>query len=248
MKKTNLKNTKLTIYTTIACLGTLMPLQAATTIIDGFSATAGGALAKSTIDGNWHGNLNAWSISTNILTHDPSGGLTGGAQQEGIIGQLIAPTVGSSPILRLSFDYNVGAGNTVYVHLRGFDATGGTTNWSINSGAQNGNAWDTPTNGVTYNLYDGLLLADSGSANEGGADEAVSFTGSGSAFLEINLQGYAVNDVADYEYFMLGFAANVTDVNNISTISNMTLAVPEPSSTALLGLGGLALMLRRKRS
>jgi len=25
-------------------------------------------------------------------------------------------------------------------------------------------------------------------------------------------------------------------------------AVPEPSSTALLGLGGLALMLRRKRS
>jgi len=247
MKKTNLKNTKLTIYTTIACLGTLMPLQAATTIIDGFSATAGGGLAKSTIDGNWHGNLNAWSISTNILTHDPSGASPGG-QQEGLIGQIIAPTVGSSPILRLSFDYNVGAGNTVYVHLRGFDATGGTTNWSINIGAQNGNAWDTPTNGVTYNLYDGLLLADSGSANNGGGDEAVSFTGSGSAFLEINLKDYLVNDVADYEYLMLGFAANVTDVNNISTISNMTLAVPEPSSAALLGLGGLALMLRRKRS
>jgi hypothetical protein len=29
---------------------------------------------------------------------------------------------------------------------------------------------------------------------------------------------------------------------------NLTLSVPEPSSTALLGLGGLALMLRRKRS
>lgn len=28
---------------------------------------------------------------------------------------------------------------------------------------------------------------------------------------------------------------------------NLTLSVPEPSSTALLGLGGLALMLRRKR-
>ena len=28
----------------------------------------------------------------------------------------------------------------------------------------------------------------------------------------------------------------------------LTVYVPEPSSTALLGLGGLALMLRRKRS
>ena len=57
-----------------------------------------------------------------------------------------------------------------------------------------------------------------------------------------------MNDVADYEYLMLGFAANVTDVNNISTISNMTLAVPEPSSTALLGLGLSSLLLRRKRN
>ena len=35
---------------------------------------------------------------------------------------------------------------------------------------------------------------------------------------------------------------------NGSYISNITISVPEPSSTALLGLGGLALMLRRKRS
>ena len=77
-----------------------------------------------------------------------------------------------------------------------------------------------------------------------------SFTGSGSAFLEINLKDYAGERLLPtMRYFMLGFAANVTDVNNISTISNMTLAVPEPSSTALLGLGlELALMLRRKRS
>ena len=42
--------------------------------------------------------------------------------------------------------------------------------------------------------------------------------------------------------------ASGAGINN-SYISNITLSqVPEPSSTALLGLGGLALMLRRKRS
>lgn len=37
-------------------------------------------------------------------------------------------------------------------------------------------------------------------------------------------------------------------VNFQAGVDNIVLTVPEPSSTALLGLGGLALMLRRKRS
>ena len=242
-----MKNTKRTIYTTIACLISFLPAHAATTIIDGFSAHSGGALAANNIDGDWHGNGSAWSISANTLTHDPSG-LANDNLREGLIGQMITPTVGSSSILRLSFDYNVGSGNRIYVHLRGFDATGASPTWSINGFATNGNAWDSAGGGTTYNLHDGLTLADSGDANNGDAGEAVFFTGSGSAFLEINLKDYLVNDVADYEYLMLGFAANVTDVNNISTISNMTLAVPEPSSTALLGLGLSSLLLRRKRN
>ena len=243
-----MKNTKLTIYTTIACLISFLPAHAATTIIDGFSAHSGGALAANNIDGDWHGNGSAWSIGANTLTHDPSDPGFNDNVREGLIGQMITPTVGSSSILRLSFDYNVGSGNRIYVHLRGFDATGASPTWSINAFATNGNAWDSAGGGTTYNLHDGLTLADSGDANNGGGDEAVFFTGSGSAFLEINLKDYLVNDVADYEYLMLGFAANVTDVNNISTISNMTLAVPEPSSTALLGLGLSSLLLRRKRN
>ena len=243
-----MKNTKLTTYAAIACLGALLPAQAATTIIDGFSAHSGGALAANNIDGDWHGNGSAWSIGANTLTHDPSDPGFNNNVREGLIGQMITPTVGSSSILRLSFDYNVGASNRIYVHLRGFDVTGASPTWSINAFATNGNAWDSSANGTPYNLHDGLTLPTSGNANSGDAGEAVSFTGSGSAFLEINLKDYAVNDIADYEYLMLGFAANVGNVNNISTISNMTLAVPEPSSAALLGLGGLALMLRRKRN
>ena len=43
--------------------------------------------------------------------------------------------------------------------------------------------------------------------------------------------------------------ASFAQRNNRAQFTNITIsAIPEPSSTALLGLGGLALMLRRKRS
>ncbi|WP_435892494.1 PEP-CTERM sorting domain-containing protein [Oceaniferula spumae] len=41
--------------------------------------------------------------------------------------------------------------------------------------------------------------------------------------------------------------AGTSDANRNFTVMEVRLAVPEPSSTALLGLGGLALMLRRRR-
>jgi len=50
-------------------------------------------------------------------------------------------------------------------------------------------------------------------------------------------------------YMFAAYANRGASANNGSYISNITItAIPEPSSTALLGLGGLALMLRRKRS
>jgi len=39
---------------------------------------------------------------------------------------------------------------------------------------------------------------------------------------------------------------NFTNINS-TTLNAMSIALPEPSSTALLGLGGVALMLRRRR-
>ena len=68
-----MKNTKLTIYTAIACLGACLPLQAATTIIDGFSTHSGGALAANNIDGDWHGNGSAkfcfyWDTLYNFIS------------------------------------------------------------------------------------------------------------------------------------------------------------------------------------
>ncbi|MDP4647239.1 MAG: PEP-CTERM sorting domain-containing protein, partial [Akkermansiaceae bacterium] len=213
-----------------------------------FSTEEPANLNLTTINGNWHdAATNSWSMTsgaTGVLTNSPTGP-TYDAAEEGIIGQMIAisPALAGN-LVTLSFDYNVGTGNTLYTHLRAVNSS--TTAWSVNTGAQNGNAWDTNTGGTTYNLFDGLTTSVSGSANQGDAGEAVSLTGSGNYSNTIDLSGYTISDLADYEWLMLGFAANAT-TDNTSTVSNLSLTViPEPSSTVLVGLSALGLLRRRR--
>lgn len=72
----------------------------------------------------------------------------------------------------------------------------------------------------------------------------------GSGFTWLNTTGgterqdFTVGDTGNGALYIGVEAYNNTGVRNFD---NLTLSVPEPSSTALLGLGGLALMLRRKR-
>ena len=232
---------KLQLLITAAVLAAASSLSASTTLIENFPGDVTGGLSIPNIDGNWHGNATNWSISSNVLSHS---GLGDG--NEGLVGQMIAPTTSGSK-LSLSFDYNVGS--RIFVHLRGFDVTAAEPTWWITTWANNGNAWNNSSNGDTYNLHDGLLLPDSGNANNGDAGEAVSFTGSGTASLEIDISGHTVSDIADYEYIMLGFGVSASGENTTSTISNLNLsvAVPEPSSTALIGIGTLGFLLRRRR-
>ncbi|MGA0898780.1 MAG: PEP-CTERM sorting domain-containing protein [Luteolibacter sp.] len=222
----------------------------AATIIEGFSTeVANNTLSNATIDGQWHDrSVNSWSMTSGsggVLTHSPIGA-TYNADDEGFIGRIVDLSGFAGNSLTLSFGYDVGAGNTIYAHLRAVDSA--TTGWNSNIGAQNGNSWDSNSGGTTYNLFDGLTLTDSGAPdpNRGSANEAVSFTGSGNYSETIDLSGYAISDLGNYKWLLLGFAANAT-TDNTSTISNLSLTVvPEPSTALLGGLGMLALLRWRR--
>ncbi|MBK1831930.1 PEP-CTERM sorting domain-containing protein [Verrucomicrobiaceae bacterium R5-34] len=56
-------------------------------------------------------------------------------------------------------------------------------------------------------------------------------------------------DSGDEGYFQITFDGGTGGINSASTIDNVALTtiVPEPSSAALLGLGGLALIMRRRQ-
>lgn len=231
-----------------AILAGLASAAQAAIIINGFSTEVPAALSNGFIDGDWHDRSNnPWSMtsgSSGVLTHSPASPYD--ANDEALIGRIVDLSAFAGNSVTLSFDYNVGTGNTLYAHLRAVDSA--TTAWSINTGAQNGNAWDTNTGGTTYNLFDGLTLALSGDTNNGGANEAASFTGSGNYSNTIDLSGYTISDLGDYKWLMLGFGANAT-TDNVSTVSNLSLnVIPEPSSSGLLlGYALAGLLFRRKR-
>ena len=65
---------------------------------------------------------------------------------------------------------------------------------------------------------------------------------------EFGITGTGTDLSSTFEYTGQDYIALLFFTMQTVTFDNITVAVPEPSSTALLGLGGLALMLRRKRS
>lgn len=189
------------------------------TVID-----AGNSLNEFDTDFTWHKNNfnSSWSVTGGQLVNnpDPSDGYD--EKDEGLIGQMVDMSGFAGSTLTISFDYNVGAGNTLYLHVRGADDQG-SLQWSIWLGAPNGSAWDTSPGG-TGNRYN-LLNGQGGSGtlvwpDNGAFQGATALTGSGTYVTNIDISGYAVSDLADYEYLMVGFAMNVTADNN-TTIDNV---------------------------
>ena len=241
-------------------------LPAATTIIDGFGTltltdgATGNAPDLSDAGSNWYNqNVNSppnfhpfeGVMTATTLTIDNNPFETNSRKYETPTARIISNT-SSGSILRFSFDYNVTAGSpSLYFHLKGIDETGASPNWEQQLLGRSGAAFHSELNNTeTYNLFDGNTSV--GGNTSGGNTWAynggqLNLTGSGTISGEINLSGYALSDLSDYEYLAVAFAFDFDEAATIE-ISNFSVAVPEPSSTALLGLGLSSMLLRRRRS
>ena len=82
---------------------------------------------------------------------------------------------------------------------------------------------------MTWNNVTQMALFEFDTGNDGSIDGSFTLDGSDNGF-----------DASNSQLFIGG--------GNGLTFDNISVAVPEPSSSALLGLGGLALALRRRRS
>ena len=250
------KKTKITSLITAGILGTALASQAAITLIDddfSSSTAVSKRFNKADIDtDSWVGS-SGWSISGGALTNAATAG-----QSTHLINS-VSSTATWADKVTLSFDYAVGAGSTLYFYSTLFTGEAAATMDARNSKTDGtywandfNTQWGSPARegfaGPEYNLSGGSV---SGSST---ANAVTSFVGgtSGTFSQTFDISGFGGGDfsIADVSNVLAVFTVNA-DAAGDGAISidnfNMT-AVPEPSSTALLGLGGLALMLRRKRS
>ena len=254
---TAMKNTKLTIYTTIACLGACLPsANAATLTVDGttnnFSST--NDYTQVTVTNGGTLNLNGGALT--LTQTSPSNNAANFFLRNGSTLNFVdgthtinerIETSGATSTIRIT-----GSAATINVHQQSafyadmdfvFDANGIST---FDSDSRLGFSSSTITIDVsaytggdaTFVLVDTELFSGTYANNGGGFGTIGAITNNA-----VNSWGGGYDVTYDQSLFDGapgdGFTGEIT----------LTLtAIPEPSSTALLGLGGLALILRRKRS
>lgn len=236
-------------------LGTSLASQAAITLIDddfsSITAVEDTRFNKGDIDtDSWRGSSD-WSVSGGALT---SAATAGGSTH---LINSVSSTDTSLNEVTLSFDYSVGAGSTLYFYSTLFTGEAANT-MAARTSKIDGTYWANDFSqgwssfsgfsGPEYNLSGGSTTTVST------ANAVTSFVGgtSGTFSQTYDISGFGGGDfsIADVSNVLAVFTVNA-DAAGDGAISidnfNMT-AVPEPSSTALLGLGGLAFALRRRRA
>jgi len=288
-----MKNTKLTIYTTIACLGACLPSANAATIWTGNTNSDFGTA------GNWNNGLPGAVGSNDNATIDNGDTVSLTGDQTGLNNYRLIVTGNSTLNVSGSFDathFQVNSGSTINLN------SGSSFDMTQTSGSNNGTAGNSPVISGTLNISGGThdfeeRLAGAGLIQVIGNDATISFhqmggylgdfgfqfdsdgvstiTGQGGfpwfdiGSSEVTVDGSAYSLASDATFDLLNStsaAGSFTGSQAISgfahyydvtfeqvieggrRIERLVVMAPEPSSTALLGLGGLALMLRRKRS
>jgi len=211
---------------TIACLlalGTLSASAAITATSDNFSTNI-------TSNGTW---IHTGSNTTGVIIHRATSN-DGGSS----LGDMLANDGG------LRFDTKDTDTNIVFTEGMGLSIAGAMETGEVitfSYGLHNDNSSFTNVTAQLWNLTDNVELASALTSLEGSGsvayvpkDETINYTA----------QASDDGDVLQIRFSERGNStARDIYVDNYS----LTSVVPEPSSTALLGLGGLALIMRRRK-
>ncbi|MEM7453505.1 MAG: PEP-CTERM sorting domain-containing protein [Planctomycetota bacterium] len=256
----------LAIYS-LAVTGLLFTSNAsADLIIDDFSSgsvsttTDGFRLRHNNIDGGWQaarqGGGSAWMVSGGTLQNSSTVNTNGypnyipgeAPVAQGISLAGLGITPGATEIF-VDFDYDVAAGDTLYVTLWGYTGTfdPGTSTIYANLEARYGLSNNEGSSTLdAFNLLDGATTGFGGTTNP-----FATLTGSGSFSGTIDLTALAipgVTEVSDLTVISLGFGKMEDGLAGTTSIDNLSLTtIPEPSSIALIGMTVLGIAARRRR-
>ena len=228
------------------------------------TVTPVGRVYESTLDAGWRGTTgygggyhsspehdSQWDISSGTLNNDAT-------QTDSYVrGETPAYNWFTNPIvgdirtkMTISFDYSTSGSDTLTAHLWAAQNGGdGAPSWITNNqgwinGDNNQNEGQS-ANYDNYNLANGDQVPFGPTPSISGA---LSGTGTFTLTIDVSTLGIpGVSTVGDIDTFFIAFAGNETGAGT-TTVDNLLITVPEPSSVTMLGLGALAFALRRRRA
>lgn len=209
------------------------------------------------------------SASAATLAQWVDSSLTAGGNWDGahsILGADVTTTtstnVGLGMRLRDNAGGNVPSGTGTWLLAVGGDTGSSATStddyWQFSAAAVSGKMLDLTSFSFNYaagnsgtSSFTAYVSTDSGSSFTQLDDASLSPSGSAlSSTINIDLTSIADTEAAIFRINISdgsGWAGYHNSVQNVQLFGDVTSAVPEPSTTALLGLGGIALILRRRK-
>lgn len=235
---------------TLALMGGAVSQASVVLIDDDFSTSAidsSSRFQSADIDsGDWNERTAAtWDITSGELVN------TGTVDHGAFLLNTVSSLDTSLTQVTVSFDYTVGAGSTLYFHSALYTGPNITTG-NMSRTTRTGGAYFATGTDFNANFTSALNLKNGAdvTGNTGGALISLAGSTSGTFSQTYDISGYTgVSSIADVSHILAAFAIDGAAAGDGAVaIDNVNItAIPEPSSIALIGLGGLALLLRRRK-